>query len=205
MKRLVRIAPMKAPEPEAPLAVMKKRRLVRKPEEEVAVAKPVGETAKLMKACEKLERISLYSHGEEVEGKAIAKDIADMLGRGMAYKESKTDLNLFGEPFATPDSYGDSAPENDIDDLFRAVKGLDLKLDYRTKGSAWYDFASAKMVYPSTTLENAIEFFNDSAEERGDKELTKKTAEFVGNELEAIITSVADAKHDAAIWRALAK
>jgi hypothetical protein len=171
-----------------------------------AKAKPVVEEGTLNGAREKLGHISFAYKGKTVEGKKIAKIIADVLRSGKmreAYQNVET--GLFDDPFATTEAYGGEGNENTIDDLYKAVKPLPLKVDITANSYAWYNYAAARTAYSARALSNAIEFWNDSAEERGYDTLKRTTAEFNGNMLQLKITSLEDANHDAAIWDLLAK
>jgi hypothetical protein len=167
--------------------------------EAAKIAAPVDDK-KLKEAREKLEMISLFYKGKTVKGKKIAKIIATLL----LSDKYEDETGLYDEPFATPDSYGGEGREETIDDFFKAIKYLRLKVKIRSRTYAWYTYANARSVYPANALNNAIDYWNDSAEERGYDDLKRTTAEFNGNMLELDIGSDEDAEHDAAIWNKLA-
>ena len=177
----------------------------KKADEKAKMEAPVDDK-KIEEARKKIKDIYFSHNGKTVEGKKVSKMIATILSSG-AVKESYEDVEtgLFDLPFVTSDAYGGEGDEGLIDELYKAVKYLKLKVKITSNSYAFYTYETARKVYPANTLNNAIEFYNDSAEERGVDELKKKTAEFNGNMVQLEINSVEDAKHDAAIWRALAK
>ena len=112
---------------------------------------------------------------------------------------------MFDNPAASLSAYGGDADAGSIEELIRIAKRLGMKVKYTYEGYAWYSYDDAKKVYSARSLDNAIDTYNQSAAEEETEQLKKKTAEFNGYELGLDADDRADALHDAAIWRDLAK
>jgi hypothetical protein len=166
------------------------------------VKKSVVEDEKIIDARKKIQDLSFSHKGKNLEIKKFCKVIADALDKA---KEGELLLDLWDMPMASNSRYENFGREEGLEDLLGLTKLLDFKCDYSYTGSSFYLYSAARKVYSARVLEGEVEYWNDSAEDRGEETLTKKSAIFNGQEFSVNVTSNADAKHDAAIWRALGK